>query len=176
MIRCIPSILTHSKDATDGSDEVPLSRSVASKSKGEMRPPQHRKGIQPQDESDTRENELPRAHGEMQQRARRPSAGFGTSTATTARPLNSILGNKRRRRSSPGSETETDKVRRHGQPQGRQLTFMMKSPHGQPRKFIKTSQVALTITVSHHSCASVCLWASLKLFLSVASHTDPRRY
>src|SRR5437879_13530085 len=102
-MRCIPPYLTRLKDSTDDSDEVPLSKSLASKSKGKTLTTQRRKGIQPQDED---EDELPRARDEMRQTARRPSGAPGTSAATGIRPAKPILKLKikRRRVSSPDSE------------------------------------------------------------------------
>ena len=116
LITCFPPYLTRLKDSTDESDEVPLSKSLGSKSKGTTLPTKRRKGIQPQDED---EDELPRAHDEMRQKARRPSGAPGTSTAMRSRPANPILKNKRRRRLS-SSEGESDEVSRWRQPQGHQ--------------------------------------------------------
>jgi len=153
------------KDSTDESDEVPLLKSLASNSKGKALLTQRRKGTQPEDED---EDELPRAHGEMRQKARRPGGAPGTSTATRARPANPILKNKRRRLSSP--ESRNDEVSRwHGQPQGLQThIFSMKFPNRPPTKFSKTSQPSITTTVSRHYCISVGVIEFL-----LASHTTP---
>jgi hypothetical protein len=100
------------KDSTDDSDEVPLSKSLASKSKGKTLTTQRRKGIQPQDED---EDELPRARDEMRQTARRPSGAPGTSAATGIRPAKPILKLKIKRRRVSSPERETDEVSRwHG--------------------------------------------------------------
>jgi len=168
LITGFPPYLTRLKDSTDESDEVPLSKSLGSKSKGTTLPTRRRKGIQPQDED---EDDLPRAHDEMRQKARRPSGAPGTSTATRSRPANPILKNKRRRRRLSSSEGESDEVSRWRQPQGHQThTFLMKSPNRPPRKFSKTSQPVFTTTVSRHSCISVGVIEFL-----LASHTTPRR-
>lgn len=111
-MRRIPAYLIQLQDDGNGSDEVPLSKSLATtNSKGQLPSIQRYKGIHPQDESDTtHEDELPRAHDEMRQKARRPGGAPGTSSMTRARPPNPTLGNKRRARFS-SSEDETD-VRR----------------------------------------------------------------
>ena len=168
LIMCIPQCLTRLKHSTDESDEVPLSKSLGSKSKGTTLSTKRRKGVQPQGED---EDEWPRVHDEMRQKARRPGGAPGTSTATRTRPANPTLKNKRRRRlSSP--EGETDEVSRwRGQPQGHQThTFSMKTPNRPPRKFSKTSQPVFTTTVSRHSC----IFVGVIEFL-LASHTTPRR-
>ncbi|KAI0286763.1 hypothetical protein BGY98DRAFT_11944 [Russula aff. rugulosa BPL654] len=99
--------------ASDGtgedSDEIPLSRTLASKSKGKARPAQHRNIIQPRDDSDTHDDDLPHT-GAMPSKGKRSIGAPGTSTATGARTPKPIRGNKRRRLSSP--EGDKDAVSR----------------------------------------------------------------
>ena len=156
--------LTRLKDSTDDSDEVPLSKSLATKSKGKTLPTQRRKGVQDEDE-------LPRARDEMRQTAKRPSGAPGTSAATSTRPAKPILKLKIKRRRVSSPERETDEVSRwRGRPQGhRTHPFSMKT-NRTPMNFSRTSQPAFTTTVSRHSYISVVVIEFL-----LASHTTSRR-
>ena len=99
--------LTQSKGTSDDSDEVPLSKSLASKSKGKARPAQHRKIIQPRADSDTHDDDLPLTDA-MPSKGKRSIGAPGTSKATgtiaAARPSRV---NKRRRLPSPEGDKDT---------------------------------------------------------------------
>jgi hypothetical protein len=104
LLGCISLYLTQSKGTTEGSesDEIPLSRTLASKSKGKARPVQHRKTTQPQDDSDTHDDDLSLVDA-MPSKGKR---GIGAPTVTGARPSKPIRGNKRRRLTSPAGEKD----------------------------------------------------------------------
>ena len=88
----------------------------------------------------------------MFQKGKRPSGPPGTVKG--ARPRKSILRNKRRRLSSPGSNKDVVS-RQRCRPRGCQLISMMKSPSEPSRRLTETSQSAITLTpVSHYSCIS----------------------
>jgi hypothetical protein len=153
LLGCISLCLTQSKDATDDSDEIPLSRSLASKFKGKSRPAQHRKAIRRQDDSDTHEDELPRTGDEVLSKGKRSTGAPGASLTTGARLPQPVLGSKRRRVNNPGGERDTVS-RQRCQPQGRQL--IVQSPGEPIGKQSQTSQPAIVITeVSYRPCLSV---------------------
>lgn len=107
---------TVSDGTAEDSDEVPLSRTLASKSKGKARPALRRKTTQPQDDSDMHEDDLPRT---MPSKGKRSISAPGTSTATGARPSKPIRETKRRRLSSPEGDKDTvsdETIRKHTNP------------------------------------------------------------
>lgn len=99
--------LTQSKGTSDDSDEVPLSRTLASKSKGKARPAQHRKIIKPRDDSDTHDDDLSLTDA-MPSKGKRSIGAPSTSKATGATVTARLSrGNKRRRLPSPEGEKDT---------------------------------------------------------------------
>jgi len=110
--------LTQSKGTTtDNSDEIPLSRSLAFKSKGKTRPAPHRKTNEPPDDSDTHDDGLS-VTDIMPSKGKHTISAPGTSTGTGVRskPI------KRRRLASPEGEGERGSVsRQRCQQRGYQL-------------------------------------------------------
>ena len=135
-----------------------------SKSKGKARQTQHRKAIQPQDGSDSNEDELPRTRDQALSKGKRSIGAPGSSTATGAKFPKFVK--KRPRLSSPGGEKDTVSQRRC-QLQCYQL--IVQSSVG--RKHFQTSQPAIMTEVSHRPC--FCQLAVIHSI--VASYTDPQR-
>lgn len=160
MLGCISLYLTQSKSTTDESDEIPLSKSLVSKSKGKARQTQHRKAIQPQDSSDSHEDELPRTSQTLS-KGKRSIGAPGSSTATGVRFPKFVK--KRPRLASPGGENDTVSQRRY------QLRCYQLIAVG--RKQFQTSQPAIMTEVSHLCFCQLAIIHSI-----VASrHTDPQR-
>lgn len=106
LLGCVSVFLTQLKGTSGDSDEVPLSRTLASKSKGKARPAQRRNIIPPRDDSDTHDDDLPHTNA-MPSKGKRSISAPGTSAATSARPSKPIRGNKRQRLSYPEGDKDT---------------------------------------------------------------------